>query len=206
MSTKLIDIPINVEVDCANFERCGRSTYAVLNPVTKKITHVVVEERAFPHVERLVPVELIAETSPNSIRLTCDAPSLGGLEPFIETHFIHEEEPRFMTGPYLMWPFSFTTEEYRPVDRKNIPVDELAIRRGADVQARDGHVGRVDEFVVDQKSEHITHLVLREGHIWGKKDVTIPVAYIDTIDAGTVYLNIDKAGVAELPTVPLKRA
>ena len=46
-----------------------------------------------------------------------------------------------------------------------------------------------------------THLVLREGHLWGKKDVTIPVDQIDRIEADVIYLKLDKAAVEHLPSV-----
>jgi len=59
-----------------------------------------------------------------------------------------------------------------------IPADELAVRCSAWVEATDRLVGRVDEFLVDRESDHITHLVLREGHLWGRKDVGTPISEI----------------------------
>ena len=45
------------------------------------------------------------------------------------------------------------------------------------------------------------HLVLREGHLWGKKDVTIPLDQIDRIEEDVVHLKLDKAAVEHLPSV-----
>jgi sporulation protein YlmC with PRC-barrel domain len=73
------------------------------------------------------------------------------------------------------------------------------------VEATDGHAGRVDEFLVDPANGHITHLVLREGHLWGQKDVTIPVAQIDRIEDGAVYLKLDKESIGALPAIPIRR-
>jgi sporulation protein YlmC with PRC-barrel domain len=73
------------------------------------------------------------------------------------------------------------------------------------VEATDGHVGRVDEFVVDAGTGHITHLVLREGHLWGQKDVSISISEIGRIEADVVYLKLDKAGIDALPTIPVQR-
>jgi sporulation protein YlmC with PRC-barrel domain len=204
MNAQTMDIPVDVEVKCCD-RNCGRSTYIVLNPVTKKITHLVVKQREFPHTERLVPVALMAESTPRVIRLRCDAPDLEDMDEFFETQFIRLKRTHIVDGSYLMWPYAFTTEDYVPENHEQIPIDELAIRRGARVEARDGQVGRVDEFIVDRQSEHITHLVMREGHLWGQRDVTIPVSYIKRIDDDAVYLNIDKASVAELPVVPVLR-
>ena len=66
-------------------------------------------------------------------------------------------------------------------------------------------VGRVDEFLVDRETEHITHLVLREGHLWGQKDVTIPVSEIERIEEDTVYLKLDKEEIERLPSIPVRR-
>jgi sporulation protein YlmC with PRC-barrel domain len=73
------------------------------------------------------------------------------------------------------------------------------------VEATDGKVGRVDEFLINPKTDHITHLVLREGHPWGRKDVTIPVSQIDHYKENTVYLKLDKHGIEALPAIPVRR-
>ncbi len=79
------------------------------------------------------------------------------------------------------------------------------MRRGTRVRATDGWVGRVDEFIVGPVSGNITHMVLREGHSWKEKDITIPVMYIDRIEGDVVYLKIDKKTIASMPSVPVKR-
>ena len=204
MNTQAMDIPVDVEVKCCD-RNCGRSTYIVLNPVTKEITHLVVKQREFPHTERLVPIDLMVESTPRLIRLRCDAPDLDRMDEFFETQFIPSKRTHIVDGAYLMWPYTYTTQEYVSRDQERIPIDELAIPRGAHVEAEDGRVGRVDEFIVDRESEHITHLVMREGHLWGQRDVTIPVSYIKRIDDDSVYLTIDKASVEALPVVPVFR-
>jgi hypothetical protein len=66
-------------------------------------------------------------------------------------------------------------------------------------------VGKVDEFLVEGKSGRITHLVLVEGHLWGKKDIAVPVNQIDRYEDGDVYLKIDKAQVESLPEFDVKK-
>ena len=63
-----MDIPLNAKVRCADGE-CGRSTYVVVNPVNEQVTHVVVREEWFPHAEYLVPLDLVIESTPDTIRL-----------------------------------------------------------------------------------------------------------------------------------------
>jgi 3-phosphoglycerate kinase len=81
-------------------------------------------------------------------------------------------------------------------------IRELAVRRGARVEATDG---RVDLFLVDPNSGHITHLCLRESHLRGEKVVCIPVSEIGEIKEKVVHLKVDKEAVASLPSVPVKR-
>jgi hypothetical protein len=46
---------------------------------------------------------------------------------------------------------------------------------------------------------------MREGHLWGKKDVAIPMAEVEFIESETIYLKIDKEAVKALPAVKVKR-
>lgn len=202
-----MDIPINVEVLCAGRE-CGRSTSLVINPVNERITHLVVAEKSFPNIERLVPVEAILSSSPNSIQLRCSQSELSGMDAFEETDFIKagQLEASFpYSVPYEVWPYAMYEAMPMPFEHEHIPAGEVVIRRGTPVKARDGEVGKVDEFLVNPENDIISHLILREGHLWGKKDVTIPVSKIDKIADEAVYLKLDKKAIESLPTVPVKR-
>jgi sporulation protein YlmC with PRC-barrel domain len=200
-----MDIPMNAEVRCTDGP-CGTSNCVILNPITDQVTHVAVEGNSFPYVKRLVPVEKIKETTSNMIQLNCDLYEYVTMPEFIQSEFIipspyggNEEIPTTMLFPYAMVLGTMTIEHER------IPPNELAIHRGTPVEAKDGRVGHVDEFLVEPKSGHITHLVLREGHLWGKKDISIPVSKIDRIEKDTVYLKINKQEVEDLPFLPIHR-
>ncbi|MBT3259709.1 MAG: PRC-barrel domain-containing protein, partial [Deltaproteobacteria bacterium] len=91
------------------------------------------------------------------------------------------------------------------VEHEAIPAGGFAVHRGAKVFAKDERVGKVDEFLVEGKSGRITHLVLVEGHLWGKKDIAVPVNQIDRYEDGDVYLKIDKAQVESLPEFDVKK-
>jgi hypothetical protein len=53
----------------------------------------------------------------------------------------------------------------------SIPPGEVEIRRGDHVQATDGHIGRVQGLVIDRRSGHVIHVLLQEGHLWGRRKV-----------------------------------
>jgi sporulation protein YlmC with PRC-barrel domain len=91
-------------------------------------------------------------------------------------------------------------ETYISVKRQNIPLNDLALRRGARVEATDGPVGLVDELLINSNNNQVTHLVLLERHIWTKREITIPVSQIDRVYEDVVYLKLDRQSVEQLPT------
>jgi hypothetical protein len=104
-----------------------------------------------------------------------------------------------------IWPYVVPARRVIDDTYERISPGELAVRRGARVRATDGRVGRIDEFLVEPESGQITHLVLREGHLWGQKVITIPISEIDHIDEKVVYLKVDKKSVEEMPAIAVKR-
>jgi uncharacterized membrane protein len=81
-----------------------------------------------------------------------------------------------------------------------------AVQPGARVEATDGRVGVVSELVAAEEGADASHFVLQEGHLWGKKVVTLPLSAVARVEGDTVYLNLDKKAIEKLPTIPLKRA
>jgi sporulation protein YlmC with PRC-barrel domain len=198
----MLDIPIHAKVLCADGQTCGHTSYVVLNPVTETMTHVVVKRGVWPNDERLVPIELVTESALDHIRLSCSRDKLAAMDSFIETEFIESEVDQYLTDSYVLtWPYRYSEMRRIPVEHERVPIGELAVRRGARVEATDGNIGHVDGFLVDENSEHVTHLVLREGHLWGQKDVTIPVSEIARIEEDIVHLKLDKESIENLPVI-----
>jgi uncharacterized protein YrrD len=202
-----LDISIDAEVFCLD-EHCGTSTYVVLNPVTDRVTHLVVRETNLPHIERLVPVDMILASTPSRIRLRCTRAEMEKMEPFMETDFLRSDQVEYSLPyeyPYVLWPYVESNSGYYIETCESVPAGELAVRRGASVVATDGRVGEVSEFLVDPKNDRITHLVLKEGNMWNEQDITIPVSEIEGIEENAVCLKIDRWHVSNLPKVPIRR-
>lgn len=209
-----MEIPLNALVECTDGV-CGRSVFVLINPVVEEVTHLVVRQDSFPNSEYIVPVELVSETIVGTIQLRCSIAELEKMDPFIKTTYIEERVPEryynyggglYGTGSYYYMPYVTSDPRMQvPVEQRQIPPGELTVRRGARVEATDGYVGHVDEFVVNPENGHITHLVMREGHLWGKKDVIIPVSAMGEPRENTVYLKIDKHQIEALPSFPLRR-
>ena len=196
-----MDIPIDAEVFCTD-GFCGRSTRVVLKRETEEVTHLVVKEKESPHKEILIPVTAVKETTPDSINLSYTRDKLAKLQPFIETEYVTVDIPQYVGQ--VSYIEAYPDSEVLTVKHELIPPGELALSRGARVEATDGRVGRVDEFLIDPESDHITHIVLRKGHLWGQRDVSIPVSEIERVEEDAVYLKISKRKVEALPSVPVR--
>jgi sporulation protein YlmC with PRC-barrel domain len=209
-----MEIPLNVQVECTDGV-CGRSAFVLINPIIEEVTHLVVREDSSPSKEYVVPVDMVDETIADTIQLRCSKAELEKMDPFIVTRYIKDKMPERFTRsggamigtgtayylPYNAPDITIST----PVDEQQIPPGELAVYRGTRVEATDGYVGKVDEFVVNPQNCHITHLVMREGHLWGKKDVIIPLSAISETRQDIVYLNLNKHQIEALPTFPMHR-
>jgi sporulation protein YlmC with PRC-barrel domain len=208
-----MEIPLNAQVVCTDGV-FGRSEYILINPVHDQVTHLVVKEEASPNMEYVVPVNEVTKTVADTIQLRCSKAELMKMNPFIKTSVIAEKVPDrnfgnmngiYRIGSYYLPFVTAEITEYETIDKKQIPTGELAIHRGTHVEAMDGYVGNVDEFVINPKTDRITHLVMREGHLWGKKDVIIPLSAMDRTHEDTVFLKLDKHQIEALPTFPLER-
>jgi sporulation protein YlmC with PRC-barrel domain len=198
-----MDIPIDAEVQCSDGPG-GRSMLVIINPTTKTVTNIVVRERQDPHTERLVPIRYVVDTNHDFIRLSCTRHRLSEMREFIQTEFVRGDVAEF--GDYDAYMLhAYVVPRWIATKHKSIPRGELAIHRGARVRTTDGKVGQVDEFVVEPTSGDITHLMMRDGHLWEPEEITIPVSVIERIEDNTVFLKLDKAGVEALPTVHVQR-
>ena len=139
------------------------------------------------------------------IRLDCICAELEKMPVFDTVTFLPYDLIGLTAGSYMAWPYYMPETPVIRKEKDHIPANELVIRRGAGVEATDGHVGRVDEFLIDPESDAITHLVLTEGHLWEQKDVSIPVGQIDHYKDNTVYLKLDKHAIEALPAIPIQR-
>jgi len=206
-----MEIPLKAQVECTDGVY-GRSEYVLMNPLTDQVTNLVVREAAFPNTEYLVPVDVVSETIADTIQLRCSKAKLEKMHPFVKTSFIEEKMPLvsptigdgFGTFYYLPYVTTDMTVEVAE-EHLQIPPGELGVTRGTRVEATDGFVGHVDEFVVDPKNNRITHLVMREGHLWGQKDVIIPVSAMGETRENSVFLKLDKRQIESLPTLPIHR-
>ena len=171
---------------------------------------------------RLVPVGLASagDDGGSTIRLGCSAAHVRELETVHEFAFLRLGEvpvedkewevgvqdvlalPYYDAGGFAVTPMIDPGFEMT-YDR--IPKGEVEIRRNSGVSSQDGHdLGRVDGFLVADDGQ-ITHLVLHRGHLWGEREITVPIAAVARVRTDAVTLALTKDAVGALPSIPVRR-
>ena len=196
---------IGAEVSCTDGE-CGKLSRVVVDPVARVITHLIVEPRRGHEPARLVPLGLV-DSAAGEIRLNCTAAQFDRLDPAEETRFItgSTDVPNYRTTDTVAWPhYGYRGGRGALATSDTIPVGEVEVRRGEHVHATDGHIGQVQGLVIDPGSHRVTHVLLQEGHLWGRKDVAIPITTVTRVTDG-IEVSLSKQQVQDLPPVDIDR-
>ena len=211
---------IGAHVSCTDGD-CGRLARVIVNPVTRTVTHLVVEPRHHRGLGRLVPVDLI-DVVDKKIQLRCSVAEFQRLDEAEDLQFLPytDAESGYAAGDALALPYyglHFDAEPIgvagfgsldaprvpEPVATDRIPAGELEISRGDHVHASDGEIGVVEGLVIDPRDEHVTHLLLQEGHLWGRKQVAIPISSVRS-ENELIKVDLTKQQIQDLPPVRLR--
>jgi sporulation protein YlmC with PRC-barrel domain len=196
----------------------GELADVVVDPVQRRVTHLVVQPHGNLGPARLVPARL-ASGDGRRISLGCTRADVDGFATIRESSYLRtgelpRDDPDWDIGvedvlamPYYTSPdigvYPALEEPYM-LTYDRVPKGEAEIRRSsAVVSADDQHLGTVEALVVD--GEQITHFVLERGHLWGRRDVTIPIGAVGKVESDTVTLRISKDEVGDLPAVRVHR-
>ena len=214
--TEATEFTIGARASCSD-GLCGEVSRLIVDPVARAVTHLVIEPKHRREPARLVPVGLI-DSAGGDLRLRCTIAQFDELDLATETDL---EEGTDYAGGYGQ---AESVEGYGgaggggvggsvsgmgigmglghrtpTVVHDVVPLGETDLRRGEHVHALDGEIGQVQGFLVDPDDHHVTHVLLQEGHLWGRKEVTIPIRAVTGVDDG-IRLNITKQQVEDLPS------
>ena len=217
-----------MRLEIGNRVRCTDGAYGeladvVIDPLEKRLTHLVVQPGQGEGEARLVPIQLAKgrEDEQREIELECTLDDAQGFESVRETAYLRlgerpVEDPDWDVGiedylamPYYagleVGPYPGELDSHVTVYYDRVPKGEVEVRRASAVISVDGHsLGEVDGFVVDA-DEHITHFVLERGHLWGRKEVTIPIGAVAKVESDAVHVALSKDEVGTLPAVRVGR-
>ncbi len=196
----------------------GELADVVVDPIQRRVTHLVVQPHGKLGPARLVPAEL-ASGDEGRISLRCTRADVDGYATVRESSYLRTgelptDDPDWDVGiedvlamPYYTTPDMGvypTLDEPYVMTYDRVPKGEVEIRRAsAVVSADDEQLGEVEALVVD--GGEITHIVLERGHLWGRRDVTIPIGAVAKVESDTVTLRLSKNDVGDLPAVRVHR-
>jgi sporulation protein YlmC with PRC-barrel domain len=197
------------EVACSDGV-CGELTRVIVDPIAGSITHLIVDPKHGHGIGRLVPIELAASAG-GEVRVNATRSEFDALEAAEEAQFLPATAGRwgYEPGEMLEQPYLGLMQQHvqqaplhAPVIYDRVPAGEVEVRRGQHVQATDGEIGHVRGLVIDPADRHVTHVLLEEGHLWGKKRIAIPISAVADVKDG-VRLTLTKGQVEALPPVVL---
>jgi hypothetical protein len=195
---------------------CGEVIRTILDPAARTVTHLVIQPGHRAADGRLVPVGLV-EPGPGEIRLRCTLAEFDGLEPAEEIDLVQGVDYAGGYGPDAVAGYGNvgsmgvggsvsgmgigmgTGPDTPIVTSDNVPEGETEVVRHERIHAVDGEIGRLKGFAVDPADHRVTHVLVREGHLWGRREIAIPVSAVASLDDG-IRLNITKKQVEELPS------
>ena len=188
-----MEISMRADLKCADGEG-GKVAGALMNETVHAITHVVINIDGAELVRRLMPLNTVIEGSMDLLSTRLTREQLETLPPLDEVEIVPTTQAMDMaTGAMLEMPIAI----------EETPKGTIVLDKRTPVEASDGHVGSVNAVLIDPISGAVTHIVLREGHLWDKKVVTIPISNLISITRDEVKLNLTKDAVGLLPATPI---
>ena len=172
----------------------------------RRVTHLVVQPKRQHEEARLVSLELVGEDANGGVSLFCTAETLDGLERVREYAYLPagqqpEENPQWDVGVEdvlvvpSVEPLDMAEPELDPnvnlmYDR--VPKGEVELRVTSSVYSKDEHrLGSVKGVAVGEDGA-ITMLALQRGLLWWRREVSVPVDAIASLENDVVTLAVDK--------------
>ncbi len=202
-------LDLNCHVHCTD-GTFGELSDVVIDPSTRCLTHLVVQPHHHQHrLARLVPVSKaqIGEAAGGGVSLHCTIAEISELKPVQSSEYLRmgvrpAEDPDSDIGieeiaalPSYGFdplgapgPVDFDPHVTLTYDR--VPRGMVEIRRQSDVTSSDGHhIGHVIGLAIGDQ-QRIEELVVHHGHVWGKREIAIPIDSIERLMSDEVVLRL----------------
>jgi uncharacterized protein YrrD len=217
----------------ADNQNIGRIERVVLNPVTRKVTHVVIRQGLFFTEDKVIPVEYFSEATEERATLRSDVGDLHKLPKFeevehvpVESHELKgfpgevEEAPFYLywypplggdsfyeTGYYglagLMSDFTLGQSRYVRHTKHNIPENTVALEEGAKVHSSDHQYVGNIEEIQVDPATDYATHMLISKGAFLKETKWIPTLWLKTVAEDNVYLAVTAATIEHLPTAEI---
>jgi hypothetical protein len=197
----------------------GKLADVIVDPSTMRLTHLITSPPADTE-PRLIPIEL-AETvdGGSEVRLGCTLAATEELASVREYRYLNsteepsgDEEWDLGVEHVLAMPYDgIGLGEYEGIEASlnvtydRVPKGSAELRRASSMIAADGsYLGGVEGFRTAENGQ-ITDIVLDESHFWSRREITIPIEAVETLETDTVTVRLLPGELAGLPTVRVRR-
>ena len=193
-----MDIALYARVDGCDGE-IGRVEDMILSTMARKAIILVVRAAKSPNALRMVPEKYVTGAVHDLVTLSMDSEKFHEMREFIKSDYLSpdlflrlaKQEQDALPVPPAGW----------NVEYEAVPEGSVVLRRHCAVLATDGLVGTVDEYLLERRTGRVTHLIMIEGPLWGKREIHIPVRLVERFDDDGAHLAIDKQAVELLPLI-----
>jgi uncharacterized protein YrrD len=217
-----MELKEGTRVVTSNGNEVGKVNRFVIDPVTDKVTHIVVQKGWLLSEDKVVPLDMVNSADEHDVILSENMDDFNDLPPFEETHFVRADEEdadnlstdahphvRFVPAYYWYPPsgyLDFPTSglEYGNLPqmqiKQNIPDETVALKEGSGVISSDGkHVGDVERLFVEKDSKRATHFLISQGLLFKDRKV-VPAHWVKSIEEDKVYLAVSSNVLESLPS------
>ena len=214
-----LDIKVGSTVQCWD-GRAGHVEKLVVDPGSKRVTHLVVARGVVVPRAVVVPIARVTRVEGDTVVLDMSLDDLKAQPEFAEVDYTapdpawaarhgynHTETLFLMTGSMPIgvaltpaWSGMVAHHTHAGIAGPAVPVS-----RGTRVTCRDGELGRLDHVLLDPQTGAVRALVVRKGHLL-TKDVSVPVGWVESIGEDEITLDADRALLEKLPEYRPARA
>jgi len=141
-----------------------------------------------------------------------DSPSLSTDEPvsrqFESAYYGYYGWPEYWSGAYMWGPYPYLTRDReqwkegnqgeKPWDPNLRSTDDVS---GHHIQASDGEIGHVEDFILDDESWAIRYLVIDTRNWWPGRRVLVSPQWIERVswDESKVFINLSRDAIKKSP-------
>jgi len=141
-----------------------------------------------------------------------DSPSLSSDKPvsrqFEESYYGYYDWPMYWSGPFMWGPYPYISRDRE--QRRNSAQGEKAwdphLRstdavQGHNIQALDGEIGHVEDFIIDDETWAIRYLIVGTRNWWPGKKVLISTQWIERVswNESKVFVNLSRDAIKNSP-------
>ncbi|HEX4008478.1 MAG TPA: hypothetical protein VHX62_00635 [Solirubrobacteraceae bacterium] len=213
-----MQIDLNTSVSCVDGP-FGELASVVIDPGSRRVTHVVLQPHHHVDGARLMPVRSARSgEGPGAISLTCTVATIGESESIQQSAYVRRgelidpgpgwdvglQETYGMSVPSSVGPeilgagVAMQYDEHVGVMYHRIPKGTVEIRGASPVTSSEcDHLGHVVGMVIDE-TEQITRLMFEHGHLWGKRIVDVPGVAIGRLQTDEVVLTLSSDEIGKL--------